>query len=183
MADINDDINKLIAKTEIDTVHEIYDFFVYTVWKNGIRELYYKLKWYFKNLFLFQKQLWYWRPWDYKYQMELFAFGLDQLANAMENGSEERTSANKKIAACRELSRQLKRDVEDEIEWSKDIPNSEYAEKVRKATNERYDEIHRLMKGQDINDYKNNVEHQTQDEKYQHYVDWFDGSGIETWWD
>lgn len=182
MEDIDKMIDKIVesAREKEKWYEPITDFFEYTIWKNGIRDLYYNLKWYFKNLVLFQKQLWTWRPWDYQFQMELFAFGLDQVANAMENGSEVRESANKKIAACKELSRQLRRNVEDEIEWVRG--DMTYSEKVRKATAEKYDEIHRLMKGQDIMEYKELAEG-TEEEKYQHYTDWFDGSGIEGWWD
>lgn len=160
---------------------DISDFFVYTIWNNGIKENYWKIKWYFKNLILFQSVLWTWRPWDSQYQMDLFAFGLDQVANAMENGNEERTSANKKIAACNELSKQLRRDVENEVGWYKGMPIEEYSNKVAKATEERFNEIHRLMKGQNKEEYKK-LNSSSIDEEYVNYVNWFDGSGIESWW-
>jgi hypothetical protein len=54
-------------------------------------------------------------PWDYQSQVDLFAFGLEHLANWMEHGNEVDWSRNKKVAAIRELVDLLKKGYEDEV--------------------------------------------------------------------
>lgn len=102
-----------------------------------IRDKWYDTKAYFKNLRRFNKILHKWRPWDYQYQVELFTFGIEQLADNLEKyGNEVEESRNKKIKAMRELVTLLKTDVEDEVyekyitheDHKKDYRVTEYAD-------------------------------------------------------
>jgi len=78
------------------------------------KEWYYNIKNYISNRILFNKVLWDWRAWDSAYQVDLFKFGLEQLAKSIENGIEEPISRGKKVAAINKLITELSRDVEDE---------------------------------------------------------------------
>ena len=74
----------------------VKDFFVYSIGWN-VRDWWIDIKWYFSNLKLFQPIIKSWRSWDYQYQVDLFVFGLTQLANTMESyGYEEEKSRDKK---------------------------------------------------------------------------------------
>ena len=70
---------------------------------------------YFKNLVLFNKIAKDYYPWDYQSQVDLFAFGLEHLANWMEHGNEVDWSRNKKVAAIRELVRLLRNGYENGV--------------------------------------------------------------------
>ena len=76
---------------------------------------YHEKKRYFKNLVLFNKIAKDYYPWDYQSQVDLFAFGLEHLANWMEHGNEVDWSRNKKVSAIRELVDLLKKGYEDEV--------------------------------------------------------------------
>ena len=125
-----------------------------------------------------------WRSWDCQYQVDLFVFGLKQLANTMEYyGNEEDKSRNKKIAAIKELIDEIMRDYEEEVD--KRFTRDEYLEKIvkysdgsvafkykddkvitkakechanalKKARKAHYDKIFKLILGQD-NDKLNKI--------------------------
>lgn len=155
---------------------KVKDFFVYSIGRNVI-DWWIDTKWYFSNLKLFQPMIKSWRSWDYQYQVDLFVFGLNQLANTMEYyGNEEEKSRNKKIAAIKELISEIKRDYEDEVD--KRFTRDDYLEKIvkysdgsvsfkykddkaiakakerhanalKKARKAHYDKIFKLILGQD----------------------------------
>lgn len=198
---------------------KVKDFFVYSIGWN-VRDWWIDTKWYFSNLKLFQPMIKSWHSWDYQYQVDLFVFGLKQLANTMEYyGNEEEKSRNKKIAAIKELIAEIKRDYEDEVD--KHFTRDAYLEKIvkysdgsvafkykddeiitkakerhanalKKARKAYYNKIFKLILGQD-NDKLNQIikekyESLSEEEKknfdsYDAYVELFDGSGIEGWWD
>ena len=198
---------------------KVKDFFVYSIGWN-VRDWWINTKWYFSNLKCFQPIIKSWRSWDYHYQVDLFVFGLEQLANTMEYyGYEEEKSRNKKIATIKELIDEIKRDYEVEVDER--FPRDEYLEKIvkysdgsvsfkykddetvekdkerhtnalKKARKAHYNKIFKLILGQD-NDKLNQMvkekyESLSEDEKknfdsYDAYVELFDGSGIEEWWD
>lgn len=198
---------------------KVKDFFVYCIGWN-VRDWWIDTKWYFSNLKRFQPMIKSWRSWDYQYQVDLFVFGLKQLANTMEYyGNEEEKSRNKKIAAIKELIDEIKRDYEEEVD--KRFTRDTYLEKIvkysdgsvafkykddetienakerhinalKKARKVHYNKIFKLILGQD-NDKLNQMvkekyESLSEDEKknfdsYDAYVELFDGSGIEGWWD
>lgn len=108
----------------------VKDFFVYSIGWN-VKYWWINTKWYFSNLKRFHQIIKTWRSWDYKYQVDLFVFGLEQLANTMEYyGYEEEKSRNKKIAAINELINEIKRDYEEEVDER--FTRDEYLEKIVK---------------------------------------------------
>lgn len=76
---------------------------------------YHTKKRYFRNMVLFNKMAKDYYPWDYQSQVDLFAFGLEHLANWMEHGNEVDWSRNKKIAAIRELVSLLRNGYENGV--------------------------------------------------------------------
>ena len=62
------------------------------------------------NHILFNEVMKTWYPYDYRYQLSLFAFGLRQLADAIENGHEIETTSGKKVIAIHRLADELERD-------------------------------------------------------------------------
>ena len=94
---------------------KVKDFFVYSIGWN-LRYWWYDTKWFFRNIRKFLKLAKDWRPWDYNYQVDLFKFGLTELADYMDRyGHEVDVTRTKKIAAIRELVEELGRDYEDEV--------------------------------------------------------------------
>jgi len=109
---------------------KVKDFFVYSIGWN-IKYWWIDIKWYFSNLKRFYPIIKSWRSWDYQYQVDLFVFGLEQLANTMEYyGYEEEKSRNKKIAAINELINEIKRGYEEEVDER--FTRDEYLEKIVK---------------------------------------------------
>lgn len=91
------------------------DFWKYSVYYQ-LRDWYYNTKWYFSNLKTFQPILKTWRSFSYHYQIDLFKFGIEQLAHAMEHyGSTEENECNKYISAMKALIAEIDRDYEEEL--------------------------------------------------------------------
>ena len=197
-------------------------WYVITMW-------YYNTKQYIKNIVYFNKMMKEWCPWDSQSQLTLFAFGLEALANHIEqHGREIDVSRKKKIAAIRRLVELLRTDYEDDVndkyfcageedvithvteyadgstgfevrdQASKKIKEKSwkrYKKEHRKAREAYYDEIFRLIKGQDSYKLNDTVDakigEKRDDETYEQYherrdkfyYDLFDGTGIEGWWD
>jgi hypothetical protein len=152
----------------------------------------YDVKWFFKNLKRFWKQLWKFRTWDYFYCITLFADSLEWLANEIEGGHEEKRSAGKKVAAIRELVSLLKKTVADDEYgmmdkyWDNEnttftIPIDKYVEKVAKERKKTLNRINRIIAGQDRKVFEN-IDRSRKD-GYDKYVEVFDGTGFEGWWD
>ena len=54
------------------------------------------------------------------------------------------------------------------------VHNKAIFERARELEEEQWNELHIILKGQDISKYK---------PKKQDWNDWFDGSGMKSWWD
>lgn len=95
--------------------NKIKNFFKYRIcWRT--REWWYDIKWYFRNLRRFQPILKEWRSFSYQYQVDLFKFGIKQLAEALDYyGHEVEESRNKRVKAMRELIKEIERDYEEEL--------------------------------------------------------------------
>lgn len=150
-------------------------YYVYTVPK----DYYYKVKWFFSNLKRFWTTLWEYRTWDYAYSFILFADSLEWLATQIENGLEEERSVKKKVAAIKELA-SLIRDLIDENDFGLNYDDFRNVEEFNKEYIKKRDEclnkIHRIIKGQDQCDT-------LRFENYDEWVEKFDGTGYEGWWE
>ena len=84
----------------------------YYLWDKP-KDWYYNMKWLFKNLCNFRKELWNFRSWDFGYCIEMFARSLELLSEQIKNGHEENRSATKKTYAINELIMQLRKLSDD----------------------------------------------------------------------
>ena len=142
------------------------------------------MKYFLKNLWRFRKILWNYRTWDWAYCINLFADSLEWLSKDIEKGPEEDRARIKKVNAINELV-VLLRHMTDDTEYSTFMEESmeeiykitpedlhERTEQYKKNRTLTLDRIHEIIKGQSSlvkTDYDNWVEH-------------FDGTGIEGWW-
>jgi hypothetical protein len=178
------------------------DFFKYDLSFYKVRDFFYNLKWFFKNLKNFRKQLWDFRSWDHSHAVDMYICCLEQIANSIENGHEEERSAAKKVVKIRELIELLRYSnerLDDELYDLYDKlrkegkTNNEIAAESYKFYFEFYEKIFTILKGQDhsvicrkcdaILEEKYNGKNYPHDEWYDEYVNLFDGSGANEWWD
>ena len=123
---------------------KIGDFFKYNIgWRT--RDWWIDTKWYFSNLRTFRPILKEWRSFSYQYQVDLFKFGIKQLAEALEYyGNEEEVARKKRIEAMSELIREIERDYEQELQDMMNYDSSTKATKVVKyadgSVSFKYDE-------------------------------------------
>lgn len=162
----------------------------YYLWEKP-KDWYYNMKWLFKNLWNFRKELWNFRSWDFSYCIEMFARSLELLSEQIENGHEERRSAIKKTIAINELVMQLRKLSDDNDFGCSDeffdekgltIPIDEYSRIYTKRRNKTLNRIHRLLKGQDVKEFEGVTMFGGEDE-YDKWVEKFDGTGYEGWWE
>ena len=111
----------------------------------------------------------------------MFIESLKGLCGCIENGNEDRRSANKKVKAIKELITLLERISADDdfglmSELSKDNDNSyeHYDDEYKRRRNETLDRIFRIIKGENKGiDVRN----------YDEWLKSFDGTGYDGWWD
>lgn len=182
---------------------EICDFFEYTIWDN-LKTAWYNLKWFFHNIKVFWKTLWEYRDWDYAYLIDVNTVCLTQLANRIEKGFEDKRSASKKVAKIRELIALLNRDVEDEYltKYEEQVAKGEitYKEVFEQAEIEKRKNaksMFQIILGQDpkkfdekyrkaLENFKTEhpeIDKTKMEDNYDIWVQIFDGSGIESWWE
>jgi hypothetical protein len=69
-----------------------------TWWYKTYSVLRYELPHFFKNIYIFRKNLWSHRWWDYRFTLDLMKTSLEVMEKGMHNGLEVRESRDKKIA-------------------------------------------------------------------------------------
>ena len=145
------------------------------------KDYYNEICWFFRNLKFFWKTLWEYRSWDYSYCIDLFANSLERLGKSIEEGSEERRSAIKKVNAINELVMLLRHTIDDTDynlynDDHLEITNvKKYDAEYRKRREIVFKRIYEIIHGQSLKgiDMSN----------YDEWVEKFDGTGIEGWWD
>lgn len=140
---------------------------LYYFFKWGIKDFYFNLKHYFKNLYRFHKGgvIWNFREWDHDFCKELYVFGLKQLRDSIKNDSNEiEECASKKAEAIDRLINELDGDWEPQFDPSKSF--EENCDIYKDVADKHYETIFKLIRGQQLpyNDPK------------------FDGSGATGWW-
>lgn len=175
--------------------YKTYDFF-----RRGIPN-------FVKNIWFFRKQLWDFRAWDYSYNLQLFARSLEATSDLLENyGNEVEKTRNKKVQKIKRaiyLLHRIKTDdyISDAEKELGELKNTDFFS--REDTNEERDhnrkvfarateleeqecnELWEILKGQDKKDFNKIYENLSYEEKmkFDHWENWFDGSGIKNWWD
>jgi hypothetical protein len=79
-----------------------------------------------------------------------------------------------------EYSRIIDRDTEEEK-----IHNRKVFDRAHEIEEQEWDELFKILKGQDYTEYRKLYDEQTEEEKIKRELwdEWFDGSGIKGWWD
>lgn len=182
--------------------NKIREFFKYDLRLYRVTNFCYNVKWFFRNLKNFRKQLWDFRSWDHTHAIDMYICCLEQLAKSIEKGHEEERSKVKKVAKIRELIELLRYSnerLDDELFDLYDIlrkegkTNNEIAAESYKFYFEYYEKIFNILKGQDhsvicrkcdaILEEKYGGKEYPHEEWYDEYVKQFDGSGANEWWD
>lgn len=184
-------MKQIIYKTKLK-LDELLDWLYCYIW-DPIEEQFRSIKWFFKNVNTFWKDLWEFRSYDYQDCINVFCTGLESLKNGIQaNSLEIDESKNKKIVAIEELLYLLcdySRSSENfdmayynyhtKVKKIWDNPDLTKKEKTKVSEQEcrdyillenkkykaKQDYIFRLLKGPD---FENGEE--------------FDGSGITGWW-
>lgn len=171
-----------------------------------VRDFFYDLGYFFKNIHTFRKDLWDFRDWDHEHCKNIYCTALEALKeNIYRNGHEVDESRLKKVDAMEELLRLLQMDIFDEY-WDMfmrpkhTMKTGEFNKIAQKAEKARLKRICELLIGQ--NDSKFIKEYEIDSKKidkmleehpllkydvddlynkafYKH----FDGSGAQGWWD
>ena len=174
-----------------------------------IKDKYREFKNFFRNIWLFRKQLTRFQWWDYSFTLDMLSKSLEIMANNLETkGIEVDTPRMKKVAKIRRVIELIgNREGIEHIEMAEKELGSLYISKpefekieenptyytmkyneteeqkehnrkvydrARQLEEQEWNEIWDILKGQDIKKYK---------PKKQDWDDFFDGSGMNTWWD
>lgn len=174
------------------------EFFKYDLRLYRVTDFCYNVKWFFKNLKNFRKQLWEFRDWDYEYAVGMFVRSLELLRDTIEHGHGDERSNAKKIAKINELIELINYDYDDDIfeVWKKrnsgELTEDECDKETERIRHEYYSKIFKIIEGQSNVKLSNEVNKalannpytkEYHDAWYDIWVEKFDGSGIECWWD
>lgn len=180
-----------------------------TWWYKTYEVFRYKLPTFFKNIWYFRKELWRFRGWDYTFNLSLFARSLEKSANTLEfHGHEVDVSRMKKVAKMKRVIEIIKNldesnyislaekelgELKNSGGWfddKEDTPEEkEHNKKVFDRSTEleinEWNELWSILKGQDYEEFRKVYDKLSDEEKWEHshWENWFDGSGIKTWWD
>ena len=152
---------------------------------------------FFKNIYLFRKELYRHRWWDYTFTLMMLKRSLEIQAKGMEEkGWEVKESLDKKISkmkrvieilenrievnyielAERELGRLYDWDfLEDNLSEEEKAHNIKVYELAEKIEKKDWKELWKTLKGQNYDSYN--------PKKDGDFEKWYDGSGINGWWD
>lgn len=148
---------------------------------------YYNIKWFISNVWRFRKVLWDFRTWDFSYCNRMFIESLKFLADCIDHGHEDRRAANKKVAAINELRTLLGKinnefDIDEVYDYTKkerDFEVEDYLKEYQRRKVETIDRIARILKGQERHEFDGLAGFHNYDE----WVELFDGTDCEGWWD
>lgn len=159
-------IKKVIKETK-EPWYEVIWGGLYYFFNYKIKDFYFNLKYYFKNLYRFHKSgiIWNFREFDHIFCEELYVFGLKELRDSIKNDSNEiKECASKKAEAIDRLINELDSDWKPQFDSSKSFKENFHI--YKEAENKHYETIFKLIRGQQLpyNDPK------------------FDGSGATGWW-
>ena len=167
------------------------------------------LPYFLENIWFFRKELYAFRSWDYSYNLDLFRRSLEKTVNTIEiHGHEVDKSRMKKVEKMKraiQLLNNIRSDKyisqsENELgelknsDWllndrEDTVEEKEHNIKVFKRSHEieesEWKELWSIIQGQDVKEYRKLYADQTEEEKRERELwnEWFDGSGMKSWWD
>lgn len=148
-----------------------------------------------KNIKMFWRIIWRFKPWDYSYQLRLWQTSLVPLRDSILNGYEVTEHRMPKVIAIQEAIDLIDKIIEDEyIDQAEseldidflDTTNASEASKVVTYANELaqkdWERLWRIMQGQNHNEYIMLLD-RNPDTKLDLWAEWFDGTDMRSWWD
>lgn len=168
----------------------------------------YKIPNFFKNIWLFRKELWNFRWYDYHYTLQMLKTSLVIMADNIETkGLEVDDSRLKKVAKMRraiqiidnmngvshiemaekELGELIIKDwefipegtdsfyIENNLSKEENSHNKKVYKRAREIEEQEWKELWTIFKGQQHEKYRKS--------KNVDWNEWFDGTGMNTWWD
>lgn len=165
---------------------------------------------FFKNLWFFRKELFEFRPWDYGYNLSIFRRSLEKTVRTIEKYGYEveeikckkvdkmkrvieilqnlkehnyLTRAQNELGEIRNLYSWMDEDFEESHEDEEH--NRKIFDKASQLEKSEWEEFWSILKGQDIEEYRKLYDLLPEEEKRKgsFWNQWYDGSGIQNWWD
>jgi hypothetical protein len=168
-----------------------------TWWYRTYRTITNDIPQFFKNIYLFRKELYKHRWWDYSFTLMMLKKSLEIQAKGMEEkGYEVKESLDKKLLKMKRVIEILESRIENNYlelaekklgplhDWDFFTDNVSEEEKAhnkkiyslaQKIEKQQWKELWIIIEGQDYESYNK--------EKHGEFDDWYDGSGILGWWD
>jgi hypothetical protein len=167
-----------------------------TWWYKIYQAIRYDIPRFFKTIWLFRKELYGYYTWDHSYPMNVFKRGLILLSDHLEEfGHEVDGPRTKKVEKMRRAIELLQSHTNDgfielaeedlgekvnikylfedgEPDWIKPHNKAIY-ERANQIEEDTWYELFQILKGQDVSECPKDTK----------YDDWFDGSGLKSWWD
>ena len=167
------------------------------------------LPYFLENIWFFRKELWAFRSWDYSYNLDLFRRSLEKTVHTIEfHGQEVDESRLKKVEKMKRVIQLIKNVRSDEYvkiaekelgelknsDWLWDdredtdeerIHNKKVFERAREIEDSEWNELWSIIQGQNVKEYSEIYNSKTDEEKKEGDIwnNWFDGSGMKSWWD
>ena len=167
------------------------------------------LPYFLENIWFFRKELYAFRSWDYSFNLDLFRRSLEKTVNTIENyGNEVEESRMKKVEKMKRAINLIKNVRSDEYinqaelelgeiknsDWlwtdkedteEERIHNRKVCDRAREIQNSEWKELWLIIHGQDLEEYRKIYNSKTDNEKKDGNLwnEWFDGSGMTSWWD
>lgn len=168
-----------------------------TWWYRTYRTITEDIPQFFKNIYLFRKELYQHRWWDYNFTLVMLKRSLEIQVNGMEKeGWEVKETLDKKIVKMKRVIEILENRVEvnyldlaeekigplydwdfssDNVTEEQKAHNKKVYELAQEIEKKDWKELWRILEGQDYESYDS--------KKDGDFEKWYDGSGILGWWD
>ena len=180
-----------------------------TWWYKTYEVLRYKIPMFLENIWYFRKQLWAFRSWDYSFNLDMFARSLEKTAHTLEfHGNEIESTRMKKVKKIKRVVHLISNFnesnyislAESELGKLKNLDgwfndqedtdeerahNRKVYDRANEIEKQEFNELWSILKGQDMDEF-NEIYKSLSDEekmKHDHWEQWYDGSGINNWWD
>jgi hypothetical protein len=180
-----------------------------TWWYKTYEVFRYKIPMFLENIWYFRKQLWAFRSWDYSFNLDMFARSLEKTAHTLEfHGNEIESTRMKKVKKIKRVVHLIGNSnesnyiflAESELGKLKNLDgwfndqedtdeerahNRKVYDRANEIEKQEFNELWSILKGQDMDEF-NEIYKSLSDEekmKHDHWEQWYDGSGINNWWD
>ena len=180
-----------------------------TWWYKTYSTIRYNIPAFFRNIWKFRKDLWYYRWWDYTFMLYFMETSLTDMAVNLEKyGNEVDKSRLKKVDKMLRAAAIIQsiyesgyigkaeaelgklQNVGEWLNGVEDTPeqkshNSKVFDRAHELEEQEWNELWEILKGQDPKEYSKFLKKYSKEEQREKdlWNQWFDGSGMRGWWD